>query len=52
MINKKDYVEYLISTPSSYTCTHMADHKDQISHDMIIGFYVGKTFMLTTCGTW
>ena len=34
MITKKDYIEYLISTPFNYTCTNMADHKDPISHGM------------------
>lgn len=44
MIDKKDYVEYLISTPLSYTCTHMADHKDQISHDMVNRFLCRQNF--------
>jgi hypothetical protein len=44
MIDKKDYVEYLISTPLSYTCTHMADHKDQISHDMVNRFLRQQDF--------
>lgn len=38
MITEKEYVEYLISTPLNYTCTHMADHKEQISHDMVNRF--------------
>ena len=38
MISKKDYVEYLISTPFNYTCTNMADHKDPLSHDMVNRF--------------
>ena len=38
MITKKDYVEYLISTPFNYTCTNMAGHKDPINHDMVNRF--------------
>ncbi len=44
MISKKDYVEYLISTPFNYTCTHMADHKEQISHDMVNRFLSRQNF--------
>ncbi|ADB42758.1 IS701 family transposase [Spirosoma linguale] len=44
MISKKDYVEYLISTPFNYTCTHMADHKDQVSHDMVNRFLKSERF--------
>jgi SRSO17 transposase len=29
------YVQYLISTPSNYTCTNLADHSENISHDAI-----------------
>lgn len=35
MINKKQYVEYLISTPNNWTCTNLADHLDGVSHDQI-----------------
>lgn len=35
MITKKDYIEYLISTPINYTCTNLADHLDNVSHDAV-----------------
>ena len=34
-ITKQRYVEYVISTPVNYTCTHRADDVDDISHDAI-----------------
>ena len=34
-ITKQRYVEYVISTPINYTCTNLADHLDDISHDAI-----------------
>jgi Transposase DDE domain len=34
-ITKQHYVEYVISTPVNYTCTNLADHLDDISHDAI-----------------
>ena len=35
-ITKQRYVEYVISTPISMnTCTNLADHLDEISHDAI-----------------
>jgi hypothetical protein len=34
-ITKQRHVEYGISTPINYTCTHLADHLDDISHDAI-----------------
>jgi hypothetical protein len=34
-ITKQLYVEYVISTPINYTCTNLADHLDDISHDAI-----------------
>lgn len=38
MISKKQYVEYLLSTPKNYTCTHLADHLDGVSHDVVNDF--------------
>ncbi len=38
MISKKQYVEYLLSTPFNYTCTHLADHLDGVSHDVVNDF--------------
>ena len=38
MITKEQYIEFLISTPVNYTCTHLADHLSGISHDSITDF--------------
>lgn len=38
MISKKEYVEYLLSTAFNYTCTNMAEHKPDISHDVVSDF--------------
>lgn len=35
MFTKERYIQYLISTPVNYTCTHLADHLDGTSHDAI-----------------
>ena len=38
-ITKQRYVEYVISTPVNYTCTNLADHLDDISHDAINDYW-------------
>jgi len=35
MINKRQYIEYLISTPANYTCSHLAEHLEGVSHDVV-----------------
>ncbi len=35
MITKKQYIEYLLSTPINYTCTNLAKHLEGVSHDSI-----------------
>jgi len=35
MITKQQYVQYLISTPVNYTCTNLADHLEDTSHDAV-----------------
>jgi hypothetical protein len=42
MITKKQYVEYLLSTPERYTCTHMAAHLEHVSHDVVNDFLQQK----------
>jgi hypothetical protein len=32
------YVKYLISTPVNYTCTNLADHLDDVSHDVVTDY--------------
>jgi SRSO17 transposase len=35
MITKRQYIEYLISTANNYTCSHLAEHLEDISHDAV-----------------
>jgi hypothetical protein len=35
MVSKRQYIEYLISTPSNYTCSNLADHLEGVSHDAV-----------------
>lgn len=44
MISKKEYVEYLLSTPFNYTCTNMAEHKPSVSHDVVSDFLRQERF--------
>ena len=50
MITKEQYIEFLISTPVNYTCTHLADHTSGISHDSITDFL--KSQRLTAESVW
>ena len=38
MIQREQYVQYLLSTPSNRTCTYLADHLDGVSHDTVSDF--------------
>ena len=38
MVTKRQYIEYLISTPSNYTCSNLADHLEGVSHDAVSDF--------------
>ena len=33
MLTQTTYIEYLLSTPTNYTCTHLAAHLPDVSHD-------------------
>jgi iron(III) transport system substrate-binding protein len=35
MMTKQQYVEYLLATPVNYTCTNLAKHLDDVSHDAV-----------------
>ena len=35
MLYKQDYISYLLSTQINYTCTELADHKANLSHDAV-----------------
>lgn len=38
MITKQKYVEYLLSTPTNYTCTNLAEHLEGVSPDGVSDF--------------
>jgi Transposase DDE domain len=45
MITKKQYVEYLVSTPKNCTCTYLAEHLEDVSHDGVNDFLHQKRFL-------
>ena len=38
MLTQTTYIEYLLSTPTNYTCTHLAAHLPDVSHDQVNRF--------------
>jgi hypothetical protein len=50
MITKQQYVEYLISTVANYTGSHLAEHLDDVSHDVITDYL--RAERLTARGLW
>lgn len=44
MIAKQECIEYLISTPFNYTCTNLAEHKPNLSHDVVSDFLAQQRF--------
>ncbi len=47
MVTQATYIEYLLSTPRNYTCTHLAEHLSQVSHDQVNRFLRRSSFSLT-----
>jgi hypothetical protein len=45
MITKKQYVEYLVSTPKNCTCTYLAEQLEGVSHDVVNDFLRQKRLM-------
>ena len=45
MITKKQYVEYLASTPKNCTCTYLAEHLEGVSHDVVNAFLHQKRLL-------
>lgn len=41
------YIEYLLSTPRNYTCTHLADHLPNVSHDQVNRFLRNSSFSVS-----
>lgn len=37
-ITKRQYIEYLISTPANYTCSNLANHLENVSHDAVTDY--------------
>ena len=50
MITKLQYVEYLISTFGNYTGSHLAEHMDGVSHDVITDYL--RSERLTSRSLW
>jgi hypothetical protein len=44
MITKKQYGEYLLSTPKNCTCPSLAEHWEDVSHDVVNDFLHQKRF--------
>jgi hypothetical protein len=38
MITKRQYIKYLLNTPVNYTCSNLAEHLDEVSHDAVSNF--------------
>jgi hypothetical protein len=45
MSTKKQYGEYLVRTPKNCTCTYLAEHWEDVSHDVVNDFLPQKRFM-------
>ncbi len=52
MITKQQYVEYLISTFGNYTGSHLAEHLDDVSHDVITDYLRSERLTAAACGNW
>ena len=50
MITKQQYVEYLISTVANYTGSHLAEHLDNVNHDVITDYL--RSERLTARSLW
>jgi SRSO17 transposase len=50
MMSKRQYIEYLISTPSNYTCSNLAQHLEGVSHDAVSDYL--QRDKLTARGLW
>ena len=38
LLTQTTYIEYLLSTSTNYTCTHLAAHLPDMSHDQVNRF--------------
>ncbi len=44
ILRKKEYVEYLLSTPFTYTSTNLAAHKEAMSHEVVSDYLQRERF--------
>ena len=44
MLMQATYIEYLLSTPRNYMCTHLAEHLPSVSHDQVNCFLRNSSF--------
>ena len=44
MITKSQYIEYLLNTPINYTCSNLAEHLENVSHDSVTDFLHNSKF--------
>ncbi len=44
MITKKQYIEYLLTTPINYTCSNLSNHLENVSHDVVTDFLQNSRF--------
>jgi hypothetical protein len=44
MLNKQAYINYLLSTQTNYTATHLAEHQANLSHDAVSNFLRRERF--------
>ena len=50
MITRQQYVEYLISTFGYYTGSHLAEHLEDVSHDVVTDYL--RSERITSRGLW
>ena len=43
MLTQTAYIEYLLSTPTNYTCTHLAAHLPDMSRDQVNRFFAQQS---------
>lgn len=44
MVTKKQYIEYLLTTPINYTCSNLSEHLEKVSHDVVTDFLQNSKF--------
>ena len=52
MLTQAKYIDFLLSTPTNYTGTHLAAHLPGVSHDQVNRFLRDSTFSSTQLRDW